>query len=94
MNSKIINRNKIKVIPTEYLYGVNPTWFIDMNYEEMLKEKIRLAKDMYKSLLEQQSQSSNSDTYLEYEYWLNDVYRAIEDNDLLLKELKQFIKEK
>ena len=84
----------VKVAPTEYLYGVDPTWFIEMNYEKMLREKVILAKKMSKSLLEQQSQSSNSDTYLQYEYWLNDVYKAIEHNELLIKELNQFKRKK
>lgn len=81
---------EVKLAPTEYLYGVNPTHFIDMKYEEIIKEKIKLAKEHSKSLFKQQTDVPNSDIYLEYEYWLNDVYRAIEHNEKLLKELKQY----
>jgi len=85
---------RVDIASTEYLYGVDPTRFIDMKYEDILREKVKLAKKMSKSLLEQQSQSSDSDTYLEYEYWLNDIYKAIEHNELLLKELSQFKRRK
>ena len=81
---------QVKLAPTEYLYGVDPTWFIDMKYEEILKEKIKLAKKQSKNLFRQQMDAPNSDIYLEYEYWLNDVYKAIEHNEKLLKELNQY----
>ena len=85
---------QVKLAPTEYLYGVNPTWFIDMKYEEVLVEKVKLAKQQAKSLFKQQTDALSSDIYLEYEYWLNNVYKAIEHNEKLLKELNQYKEKK
>lgn len=94
MHDHLDPKIEVKLAPTEYLYGVNPTHFIDMKYEQIIKEKIKLAKEHSKSLFKQQTDAPNSDIYLEYEYWLNDVYRAIEHNEKLLKELNQYKEKK
>ena len=84
----------VRRTPTEYLYGVYAVHFIDMKYKEVLVEKIYLAREHVKSLNLLQSNSSNKEDYLEYEDWINDVYKAIEYNRNLLEEINEEINDK
>ena len=82
---------KTNVASTVYLYGVEPIYFKDMKYQEVLEEKIKLAKNKASELYDIQM-NSEKDKYLELEYILNDIYRAIEHNKQLLNEFKTSLK--
>ena len=81
---------KKKISSTEWLYNVLPGYFDGMEYWEAINMKKYLAEQNSKRIYRLQEQSPDSDTYLEYESWLNDIYKAIDFNDQLLKERKSF----
>jgi len=83
----IINK---KISSTEWLYNVLPGYFDGMEFYEAISIREYLARENAKRLYRLQEQSTNSDEYLIYESWLNDVYKAISFNEQLLKERKSF----
>jgi len=85
----VINK---KIGSTLYYYNVEPDYFDCMEFWEAISMRKYLAEQNAKRLLHLQSQAPNSDIYLEYESWLNDVYKSIEFNEQLLKERKKLRK--
>jgi len=77
---------KTKVTSTQYLYGVKPTYFANMKYQKILEEKIKLAKSLASKLYDKQRDENDKESKLEIEYKLNNIYRAIDHNEQLLRE--------
>jgi len=80
---------KKKICSTEWLYNVQPDYFDGMEFYEAISMREYLARENAKRVFHLQEQAPDSDTYLEYESWLNDIYKAIEFNCQLLKERKK-----
>jgi len=81
---------KKRISSTEWLYNVLPGYFDGMEFWEAISMREYLARENAKRVYKLQSQAPNSDIYLEYESWLNDIYKAIDFNEQLLKERKQY----
>jgi len=80
---------KKKIGSTLYYYNVEPDYFDNMKFWEAINMRKYLAEQNAKRVLHLQEQAPDSDTYLEYESWLNDIYKAISFNEQLLKERKK-----
>ena len=80
---------KKKIGSTLYYYNVEPDYFDGMEFWEAISKREQLARENAKRVMHLQEQAPDSDTYLEYEAWLNDVYKAIDFNYQLLKERKK-----
>jgi len=76
----------VDVASTEYLYGVNPLYFANKTYKEILKTKIKLTKHQTNLLYKKQEKCNDYECKSKIEQWLNDVYKAREHNEKLLKE--------
>jgi len=74
---------------TLYYYNVEPNFFDNKLYWSVIKEKINLAKLQARNVQVMQKGCVDSDQYLEFEQWLNDIYKAQEFNEQLLKERKK-----
>lgn len=77
---------KVNPLSTEYLYGVSPLYFKELKYRDVLIAKIELGKEKSSKLYKEQEQEQNKDKKVRLEYILNDIYKAIEHNQILLKE--------
>jgi len=66
---------------TLYLYGIEPSEFADMHYNEALKYKVKCAKQLISSLY-------NEPFGHREDKRIDDIFEAIEFNERLLKELK------
>jgi len=66
---------------TEYLYGIEASKLIDMNYKEALEYKLKSAKQLISSL--HKIEMGHRD-----EKRIDNVFDAIDFNDKLLRELK------
>jgi len=83
---------KKKIGSTLYYYNVEPDYFDNMNFWEAIAKREQLARENAKRIMHLQEQASDSSTYLIYEDWLNDIYKAIDFNYQLLKERKEIKK--
>jgi len=81
---------KKRISSTEWLYNVLPGYFDGMEFWEAISMREFLARKNAKRVMHLQEQAPDSDTYLEYEAWLNDIYKAIDFNEQLLKERRSF----
>lgn len=91
----IIDTNKFKkeTFSSKYLYGVPGSYFKNMIYEEAIKEKIRLGKQVEKNLTKVVCDidfiiEEDCETYSVVNERLINVRKAIEHNELLLKDMK------
>jgi len=87
-----------KIHSSEYLYGVKSCYFANMTYFNALKEKVRLAKELAKSIniaIEQDkfsNQIKEDEEYSDYqlaEKRLNAIWESIDFNQALLGEIKE-----
>ena len=87
-----------KIHSSEYLYGVKPCHFANMTYSGALKEKVRLAKELARSINSAIGQNKFSDQIKEDEEYsdcqlaekrLNAVWEAIDFNQALLDEIRK-----
>ena len=91
----IIDTNKFKkeTFSSKYLYGVPGSYFKDMTYKEAIEEKIRLGKQVEKNLTEVVCDidfitEGDCETYSVVNERLRNVRKAIEHNELLLKDME------
>jgi len=96
MKTKIIsetNNIKKETYSSKYLYSVPGSHFKHMTYEEAIKEKIKLGKQLKENLVNtiHDTDFLADSSYEEYSIInerLKAVSKAIEYNELLLKDLK------
>jgi len=81
----VINK---KIANTEWLYNKRPTYFKGMEFYEAISVRAYLARENAKRVRIMQQNCGDKEIYLQLEQWLNDIYRAIDFNKALLKELK------
>ena len=84
---------KKETYSSEYLYGVKGSYFKEMSYEDVIKEKIKLGNKLLNKLSDFVFSGKvnllNKDEYAEITYRISNVKKAIEYNELLLKDLKE-----
>lgn len=93
MNKCQDNFTGIHLLSTEYLYGVEPTHFVELKYEDVIKEKLKLAKIKARDLFNYQVEIEDNNEYLEIEHVLSDLHKAIIHNKMLLTELEDYRKQ-
>jgi len=92
-DAKLVDLMSDKAIwSSEYLYGVKGSYFKNMTYEEAIRAKIKLAKQLKNSIVE--SLHSEANSKIDYETYVNlcervkNIDKAIVHNELLLKDME------
>ncbi len=91
--NKIINEsNKFKkeIYSSKYLYSVDGSYFKDMSYKEAIEEKIRLGKELLERLsnIICDMDIIGNDSYNVINERIVNVKKAIEHNEMLLKDMR------
>jgi len=92
-NSKIINESnefKKEIYSSKYLYSVDGSYFRNMSYKEAIKEKIRLGKELLERLsnIICDMDIIGNDSYNVINERIVNVKKAIEHNEMLLKDMR------
>ena len=92
-------KNKIKssslicneeIWSSEYLYNIKGSVFKNMKYIDVIKEKIRLGKELVKDISEElySNKKMSYEDYVLLNERLKNVNKAIVHNELLLKDME------
>jgi len=92
-DSKLIDLMSNKEIwSSEYLYGVKGSYFKDMPYEEVLKTKIKLGKELKNKIVNELYPDVKTkipyETSIKLDERLKNINKAIVHNELLLKDME------
>jgi len=79
---------------TKSLYGVTPDYFAGKEYYEVLKEKIKLGKNMIKKINSEIDYRMPEDEYKAKMRQLNEAQKAVNFNENLLTEYQLFANKK
>jgi len=81
-----------KIWSSEYLYGVKGSYFKNMTYEEAIKTKIKLAKELKSKIVDKLYSNTKDKIPYETSVKLNErvknIDKAIIHNELLLKDME------
>jgi len=92
-DSKLVDLMSDKEIwSSEYLYGVKGSYFKNMLYEESIRAKIELAKELKNKIVNELYPSSKTkipyETSVKLDERIKNINKAIIHNELLLKDME------